>query len=154
MRLKVFTAQLFKMAAVVAACFALCAALGCSSSPTTLEEYYDAHPAELQKETQDFENSLPSDTFSGSSVEIKENHIIMTGQLTFNFSELDAETQQTMVSAVNEYLNDSTNVASMSQAAKDTEDATGIDGITISIVYTDNTGRLITSATYSSDGIV
>ena len=151
---KPFTAAFFKVLAAVAACFALCAAIGCSSAPATLEAYYDAHPADLQKEIQDFESSLPSDTFSGSNVEVKDNHIIMTGELNFDFSTLDDQTQQKMLSAVSEYLTSSENTEMLSDAVKNTENATGISGITLTIAYTDNAGRDLVSQTYDSQGIV
>ena len=154
MSLKLFSATFFRVLAAVAACFALAAAMGCSSSSGTLEEYYDAHPEEWQKESQIAENDLNRDVYSGFSVEVKGNNVTWTFQLNYDFSEIDAETQKTVLSGADEYFRNSQSTSDMMEAIKATEEATKINGITNTIVYADNTGREIISVTYDANGIV
>lgn len=154
MSLKPFTTAFFKVLTVVAACLALCATIGCSGSPATLEEYFDAHPDVLQSEVADFESALSGDEFAGSNVEVKDNHIIMTGALNIDLDDFDATTQQSLLTALEDYLKEPAGIEAMVQSVKNTEEATGIEGITITIAYTDKNGRDLTSATYGSGGIV
>ena len=128
--------------------------MGCSSSSGTLEEYYDAHPEEWQKESQIAENGLNRDVYSGFSVEVKGNNVTWTFQLNYDFSEIDAETQKTVLSGADEYFRNSQSTSDMMEAIKATEEATKINGITNTIVYADNTGREIISVTYDANGIV
>ena len=100
------------------------------------------------------ENGLNRDVYSGFSVEVKGNNVTWTFQLNYDFSEIDAETQKTVLSGADEYFRNSQSTSDIMEAIKATEEATKINGITNTIVYADNTGREIISVTYDANGIV
>ena len=147
------SSSLVIMIATIVMIVLLGTAVGCSKTPATLEEYYDVHPDQLQKEVDDFKNSLSSDDFSDSSLTVSGNRIKMTGVMNFNLDEVDTDTKQLIISTLEDYLNDLGSARQMAAAVKDTESITGIKGITLTMIYADNRGRELASITYDANGI-
>ena len=132
----------------------LVGAVGCTKAPETLEEYYEIHPDQLQKEIDDFESGLSGGDFAGSSVEVKGNEVVMTAALNMDFNDLDAETMDFLIATVEESIASSGTYDDMSTAVKNTEEATGIEGIKITIAYTDKNGTPLASASFDANGAV
>lgn len=108
---------------------------GCGSSPQTLEDYVNS-----DSEAQEMIDSLSS---SGLTVEVKDNTLTCTYAYSQTFDEDTISQMSTQIESA---------IGSMSStfenAAATLEEGSGIDDVTVKVVYVDGAGTEIYSAEF------
>lgn len=111
---------------------------GCSSSPQTLEDYV-ASDEDVQAELEDLESSLGD----GGSIEVVDNEIIFTYKFDTTYDSTTAEVMTSSLESAMASYDDT-----FEGIVDDLEEASGIDGVTMTVNYLNGDDSVLYTKTY------